>query len=190
MHYHGNCPAKGKQCRKCNKMNHFAKVCRSNRSHTYANRNNEQKQRKRVHPVQEKKETSDSTDEDYLYSVNNTKSPKVNVTVCNHKFQATIDTGATVNVVDRSTYDKMTGVKLEKTKVRAFAYSAETPVKFVGKFVSTIETRKRIAAATFYVAETPCSGNLISSTTAQELGLISMHVNKVSTNSDSNKHRE
>ncbi len=166
-------------------MNHFAKVCRSNRSHTYANRNKEQKQRKRVHPVQEKKETSDSTDEDYLYSVNNTKSPKVNVTVCNHKFQATIDTGATVNVVDRSTYDKMAGVKLEKTKVRAFTYSAETPVKFIGKFVSTIETRKRMAAATFYVAETPCSGNLISSTTAQELGLISIHVNKVSTNSDS-----
>lgn len=184
MHYPGKCPAKGKQCLKCNKMNHFAKVCRGN---TYQKRPTyDRKSRQNsVQPVNESKESSESTDEDYLYSVNNTKSPKVKVTVCKHSFQATIDTGATVNVIDQNTYSNMTGVKLEKTKVKAFAYSAETPVKFIGKFVSAIETRKRITAATFYVTETLSGGNLISSTTAQELGLITIHVNKISTQSDS-----
>jgi hypothetical protein len=40
-------------------------------------------------------------------------------------------------------------------------------VQFLGKFEALIETKKRIAVATFYVAKTPNSGNLISATTAQ-----------------------
>ena len=51
-------------------------------------------------------------------------------------------------------------------------------MKFIGKFETTVETRKRIAVATFYVAKTIDSGNLISLTTAQELGLISLQLNK------------
>ena len=89
-----------------------------------------------------------------------------------------------MNVIDRNTYEKLRGAKLEKTKVKAFAYSAKTPVKFLGRFTGTIETRKRVAVAVFYVAETPHGGNLISSTTAQDLGLISIHVKKVSASSD------
>jgi hypothetical protein len=66
-------------------------------------------------------------------------------------------------------------------------------VQFLGKFEALIETKKRIAVATFYVAKTTNSGNLISATTAQELGLISLHLNKVSTTKNNlerilNKH--
>jgi hypothetical protein len=42
-------------------------------------------------------ESSDS-DENYLYAVTNTTTPKVNVTVCQHSFKATVDTGASINV--------------------------------------------------------------------------------------------
>ncbi|CAB4006435.1 Retrovirus-related Pol poly from transposon [Paramuricea clavata] len=52
------------------------------------------------------------------------------------------------------------------------------------KFETTVETRKRIAVATFYVAKTTDSGNLISLTTAQELGLTSLYLNKVSMTKD------
>jgi hypothetical protein len=65
----------------------------------------------------------------------------------------------------------MDGVKLKTTNVKAFAYNAQTPVKFLGKFEALIETRKRVAVATFYVVKTLDSGNLISSATAQDLGL-------------------
>ena len=58
------------------------------------------------------------------------------------------------------------------------------PVKFQGKFEAVIETRKRIAVATFYVAQTSNSGNLTSATTAQDLGLISLHVNKLTESKD------
>jgi hypothetical protein len=59
-------------------------------------------------------------------------------------------------------------------------------VQFLGKFEALIETKKRIAVATFYVAKTTNSGNLISATTAQELGLISLNPNKVSTTKNNN----
>ena len=54
----------------------------------------------------------------------------------------------------------------------------------LGKFEALIETRKRVTVATFYVVKTPDSGNLISSTTAQDLGLISLHINKLSNTKD------
>ena len=114
----------------------------------------------------------------------NTTTPKVNVKICQHSFKATVDTGASINVIDQNTYAKLKGVELQRTSVKAFAYNSAKPVKFIGKFETTAETRKRIAVATFYVAKTTDSGNLISLTTAQELGLISLHLNKVSMTKD------
>ena len=77
--------------------------------------------------------------------------PVVRVTVCKNSFDATIDTGATIKVIDRQTYEKMDGVHLKKTNVKAFAYTAEKPVKFIGKFEAVIETRKRVTVATLQI---------------------------------------
>ncbi len=68
----------------------------------------------------------------------------------------------------------MSGPQLKKTSIKAFAYNATKPVEFLGKFKALIETKKRIVVASFYVAKTTNSGNPISVTTAQELGLISV----------------
>ena len=183
------CPAKGKECRKCGKLNHFAKVCRGQKppasKPSYPrHKRNEKTNKNPLNPVQQADSDSDNT-EDYLYNVNtNKKSPTVRVTVGKHCFDATLDTGASLNVIDRGTYEHMDGVEFKKTNVKAFAYNAQQPVKFLGKFEAVIETRKRVTVATFYVVKTPDSGNLISSTTAQELGLISLHINKLSNNND------
>jgi hypothetical protein len=88
------------------------------------------------------------------------------VKVCQHWFKATVDTGATINVVDQETFAKMVKPDLKKTSIKAFAFYAKSPVRFVGKFEATIETRKRVTVATFYVTKTTTSGNLIPATTA------------------------
>ena len=44
-----------------------------------------------------------------------------------------------------------------------------------------METRKRMSVATFYVVKGQNSGNLLSLSTAQDLGLITLHINNVST---------
>ena len=95
-----------------------------------------------MHPLKDSTPAneSDSDSEGYLYNVRTNKTPVVWVKVRKHLFDATIDTGATLNVIDRQTYEKMDGVHLRKTKVKAFAYTVEEPVKFIGKFEAVVET--------------------------------------------------
>ena len=93
------------------------------------------------------------------------------------KFKTTIDSGATINVIDHGTFSKMQNITLTRTKTKAFAYDTTSPVEFVGKFDA--ETKLRISVATFYVTKAENCGNLLSLTTAQELGLISLHIDKL-----------
>ena len=62
-----------------------------------------------------------------------------------------VDTGASINVMDKETFAKLPPNTLEKTTIRAFAYDNDKPVTFIGKFDTPVETRKRYAIATFYV---------------------------------------
>jgi hypothetical protein len=172
--HEGQCPAKGKQCRKCGKCNHFAKVCRGQSKF----KQNETKSggkhpKKPINPIDRAENDTDSSDEDYIYAIKDQETPKVIVKVCQHSFKATVDTGATINVIDKTTYDNMSGPQLTKTSIKAFAYNATKPMQFLGKLEALIEAKKRIAVATFYVAKTTNSGNLISAKTAQELGSLS-----------------
>ena len=63
--------------------------------------------------------------------------PYVNVKIQGNKLRMTVDTGATINVLDRSTFDQMTNINLQPTNVKAYAYNTTTPIKFLGKFEST-----------------------------------------------------
>ena len=107
--------------------------------------------------------------------------PYVNVKIQGNKLRMTVDTGATINVLDRRTFDQMTNINLQPTKVKAYAYNNTTPVKFLGKFEAAIETKRRYAVATFYVVQDAKStgGCLLSSNTAQELGLVTFNLNKI-----------
>ena len=105
--------------------------------------------------------SSSESDDGYLYAVNSSrsKSPKINMTVCGYQFKTTIDTGASVNVMDQSTFAKLHNVQLSKTKIKAFPYDSREPVEFTGKFDATVETKRCIAVATFYVTKTANSGS-------------------------------
>ena len=94
------------------------------------------------------------------------------------KFKTTIDSGAAINVTDHGTFSKMQNITLTRTKTKAFAYDTTSPVEFVGKFDAVIETKKN-SFTTFYVTKAENCGNLLSLTTAQELGLISLHIDKL-----------
>ena len=80
---------------------------------------------------------------------------------------------------DRDTFNKMQDITLNRTNTKAFAYNTTSPVEFLGKFEGVIETRKRISIATFYVAKGKNCGNLLSFSTAQDLGLVSLNIDKL-----------
>ena len=82
-------------------------------------------------------------------------------------------------MIDRKTFQKLKNVTLRNTNTQAYVYSNKTPVDFLGKFEAIIETKKRYTVGIFYVVSEYSSGCLLSSQTAQELSLISLHLNKI-----------
>ena len=70
-----------------------------------------------------------------------------------NKLSMTVDTGATINVLDRRTFDQMANNNLQPTNVKAYAYNTTTPLKFLGKFEAAIETTRRSAVAIFFVVQ-------------------------------------
>ncbi len=181
--HEGRCPATGKECRKCGKLNHFANVCRS--SAKKQTRRPRKQNHRSIRPLQQEQNNSSASDSDesYLYTLNNTCTNNVNVkvTIDGVSFKTMVDTGASINVIDEQTFSKFRKVTLQRTNTKAFAYNQSEPVDFLGKFEAVVETRKRMSVATFYVVKGQNSGNLLSLSTAQDLGLITLHINNVST---------
>ena len=166
---------------KCDKKNHFAKQCCS-KNNRQQNRQNKGR-KPALHPL-DHDICSQNSEPDYLYGNHaaSTSSPRVNITACGHTFKMLVDTGATINVIDQNTFSQMRNVKLQNTKTKAFAYDSKTPVEVAGKFDTMLETKKHITIATIYVVKgSRHSGNLMSLETAKELGLISLHLNHVTT---------
>ena len=71
---------------------------------------------------------------------------------------------------------------IKSTKTKAFAYNQSEPVNFLGKFEAVVDMRKRMTVATFYVVQGQHSGNLLSLPTALDFGLVTLHINPVSSN--------
>ncbi|XP_021368107.1 uncharacterized protein K02A2.6-like [Mizuhopecten yessoensis] len=120
QHMKGNCPAFGKKCLKCQKLNHFTKCCRT-------------KNPGRVHNVENS--AQDETDTLFIGSVES--SPKhdtefgrdevfVNLKLCQVSVKFKVDTGSQANLIPLKTVQKLRPtVKVEKSKVTLTSYTGD-----------------------------------------------------------------
>ncbi len=90
----------------------------------------------------------------------------------------TIDTGSSINVIDKTTFASLQNLELKRTSVKAYPFNAEKPVKMEGKFRALVESKHKFTVTTIYVTSED-GGCLLSSETAQELGLVSLHINQL-----------
>ena len=179
------CPAKNKTCTKCGKQNHFAKQCRSgsrNERRSYK----PQESRRELRPVKqsdnESSSNSDSDPTEYCYAVRNKqKHPQTSVSINGQRIKMTIDTGSSINVIDKNTFAKLRNITLKPTSVKAYPFNSDKPVKMEGKFRALAESKHKFTVATIYVTSED-GGCLLSSDTAQELGLVSLHLNQMNKN--------
>ncbi|KAL6471840.1 hypothetical protein MHYP_G00204900 [Metynnis hypsauchen] len=105
-----DCPAKGRQCNKCKKFNHFAKVCRAR---------TQQKQTtfksKKVHTVSDCTEESppelfiDSITKLHANTAREQAFAEIEVGKARHKLKFKVDTGAQANVIPANTFHRMFG---------------------------------------------------------------------------------
>lgn len=90
-----------------------------------------------------------------------------------NQLQFLIDSGASVNVIDKKTFDQINTSKkiLQKSNAKVFPYGSNTPLKIIGKVDLNLTVGSKIHAVEFQVI--PGKGRtLLGRKSATELGLL------------------
>ncbi|CAB4016981.1 Retrovirus-related Pol poly from transposon [Paramuricea clavata] len=171
------CPAKDKDCRACGKRGHFARVCRTNPPKS-----------KPVNAVAQSldknRPNDDEADEyEYVYTVNKSPNgpPTCLIEIEGQRLNIMIDTGASVNLIDETTYRKINRHgerRLEKAQRHIYSYGSSVPLPVLGTFITTIKTPDMSTVAKLHVVK-GSFGNLLSFVTAKKLNLFQVSVNAV-----------
>ena len=126
---------------------------------------------------------SSSSDEEYLYSTSKDKSkvPTADVRVNDVEIEMIVDTGATTDVLDESTFHKVNHNKeiaLQPTTKHLFAYGSNEQLATIGQFSGTISFQDQQHESPIHVLKGN-HGSLLSYKTATALGIINLQVRHV-----------
>ena len=163
-----SCPAYQATCRGCGKLNHFEAVCRSKgkRERTKAHQST-------VNKVSENESTDD--DEVYTFSLSPKTlkdQPLIKIKVHDTPVTIMADSGASINILDEKEYHKLPNrPSLEPSSVKIYGYQSKVPLRVLGKFSTTLESKTRKFNDRLYVVE-GSGGSLLSWKTSQELNLL------------------
>jgi len=170
-HESGSCPALGKNCNNCGKKNHYARVCNSSKS----------RQQGRVNAVVETEDINElvvwtvSAKQCPVFNAERTsKIPHTWLLIGSSLFKFFVDTGAECNIMDLHTFNGVypkPAVSKSRTILRP--YGASKHIETCGEFVTEVATKDNKKALTRFVIAPGKFGNLLSYSTAVELGIIS-----------------
>ncbi|XP_062614532.1 uncharacterized protein K02A2.6-like [Saccostrea cucullata] len=180
--------SKQRKQREPTKNGHFSKQCRSGQKQDTRNFNRTPKSKKPgVNNLD-----NDSSDEEYAFGLqlNATKSlPIANVKINGIKVDMLVDSGASVTVMDESTFERVSRkkpIKLSKSNAKVHAYGMKAALPIRGKFRAEIESKLRIIDTEILVVKS-ASGCLLSCNDAQKLGLIPITINAVDQNENTDQ---
>ena len=163
-----SCPAYQATCRCCGKLNHFEAVCRSK---------GKGESRNTRHPTVNKVSEEESSDEGEVYTFSlSTQSLKDQplFTIKVHDTPVTVmaDSGASINILDENEYHRLPNrPKLEPSSVKIYGYQSTVPLRILGKFSTTFESKTKKLNDRLYVVE-GSGGSLLSWKTSQQLNLL------------------
>ncbi|KAL3999170.1 nuclear receptor co-repressor 2 [Sarotherodon galilaeus] len=157
-HASRQCPAYGKQCKNCGKMNHFARMCRSRKVHTVADEATDQQASLFIGAVNAKTQTR--TDE-WTVEMKIGRKPV--------KFK--LDTGAQANVVPYSLLRRIGNKQmLRPTNVRLSTYTGDK-MAVKGKCTWAVKYKKKSFVLEFIVVKSETKP-ILGIQTCEEMGLI------------------
>ena len=147
------CPAKGKTCRSCSKIGHFASVCRSNS-------NKKQVGGKVVPEVQLSDLVSSSSEDEVVYTVNSPAKRGITLQTKINKVTLllAVDSGATVNLLNKRDFQavnkKVSPITLQQATIKMFSYNSKEPIPVLGKFQVQVEFKhNNVKRVCFYVVD-------------------------------------
>ena len=134
-HHDTVCPAKGKEYNKFAKLDYVAHVCISNTKGKSKARQN--KYTKRSKSLCQLEHSDATSDDEYLYPVktHGKHRPYTVVEAPSYSFNVMVDTGASINVMERETFAKLPAITLEKMITQEFAYDNDKPIMFIGRLM-------------------------------------------------------
>ena len=176
-HKSKECPARGKSCTSCNKVGHFASVCRSSQQrsshHTPRDSRHTSTSTSRANVVTTDREP---TDDHYVFSNMSDDStiPTRQVFIEGEQVEVIIDTGASVNVLESSTYFALPNrPSLRPTHTRVFPYGERSPLPVLGMAKFELAYNSERLQVTFHVVEGK-GGNLLGYSAAEKLRILSL----------------
>jgi hypothetical protein len=183
--HEGSCPAKGRECNNCHKMNHFASMCRLKKEHRdHSSGQNVETKRwsndKQGHKVRQLDLSEDHKDDDesdeYMFFVSGRAKggqlPQVTVRIKENPVRLLVDSGSTVNILSLKTCQSIFGsnFELEKTNLKIMAYESTEPIKLLGKVTAMVKSKSENKSVTFQVVQSGQS--LLGYQASDSLGLI------------------
>ncbi len=202
MHKDPKCPAKGKQCNKCQAFGHFESCCKTKQSGSREKstrgrgrgRESSQSDVKQVHHTDE-----DQREDEYAFSVEHERAEddaEIRVMVGGVPLIMSIDSGATINVIDTRMWEKLKveGVKCmsKKSTKNVYAYGSKETLPVAGTFVANIAVdNQEIESAEFVVIHGEGQA-LLGRKSAIQLGVLRLgpRVHAVQADSDINIRQE
>lgn len=162
IHPKGQCSAYGKQCHKCRKMNHYAKMCRSSKA---------------VHSFQHEPSEShlflETVKVESVDKIRQSEAEHVTLSLNNQDVRLKLDTGAEVNVIPYSAFKSVartSKIELRKPNARLSAYNGQNiPVKAVCTL--QCEYKGKVHHLEFFITSIE-SEPVLSISACKELGLI------------------
>ena len=173
-----SCPAKDKICHKCGFKGHFQKFCNTKQKGKGKEKGASKFNSSNIRLVEE-----DSSSDEYAFSVGS-GTEKMSIYLDGHCVDVIIDSGATVNIIDKSTWASLKAkhikCKSERSNKKLYTYSSDKPLDLIGKFSTVVSLKgpHQEIEADFYVinGEGPA---LLGKQTAMDLGVLKIEINAV-----------
>ena len=180
-----DCPAKGKTCSCCGKLNHFAQVCRSREANSKLQSKNDWKPRenRQVHHIDDQSSQSDESSSQVwsiTYTLNKVKSyvkqifmPTALILIMQELISFNIDTGSQVDIIDEETFKKLKRKPvLSNCKTTLYAYMGKEPIHVLGQFETRVKYNHNPYKSITFIVTKGNAGSLLSYKTSVTLGIV------------------
>ena len=150
-----SCPAAGKTCNNCGKQGHFPGVCKGAPKRV-TDSPNIAYQRNANGLRYVTVEDNAGSDDECLFAIGgNMEDNTVQITVEGTLIPVIVDSGASVNVLDSATFNRLSdsGVVLRDSCVKIYAYGSKSPLPVKGIFNANVSTPQVQTQTDFVVVE-------------------------------------